>query len=72
MNRAPYLLQPAFCMMLAEGALEVMMQQSPVLDIALQSLQPGEYQDLVVAMAEQFAADYMAVLRTDAKPEFDA
>jgi len=59
------MMQMPFCMMLAEGALDVLHAKSHGLDKALRALGPDDYHELVVELAERFQGDYLYALKPD-------
>lgn len=71
------MLQDSFCMMLAEGALEILHERTPALAAALDELtpeppdyEPNEYHRLVCELADQFKSDYLLAVKPDPdKPE---
>lgn len=72
MAEPPLMLQDSFCMMLAEGALEVVAEFNPKLNKALEELspeppdyEPNEYHRLACALADQFKKDYLVAVKPD-------
>jgi len=59
------MLQDSFCMMLAEGALDLLHEKTPALDAALKELAGDRYHQLVCELATQFKSDYKLALEPD-------
>lgn len=70
--KLPLMLQDSFCMMLAEGALDVIAKFSPKLNEALEELspdppdyEPNRYHELCVELANSFKEDYLVAVKPD-------
>jgi len=63
--KPPLMLQDNFCQMLAEGALELLYEQTPKLREALDEFKDGDYGALCLALADQFKKDYREAVKPD-------
>ena len=59
------MLQDSFCQFLAEGALELLYERTPKLKEALSEISGPDFQDLCVALGEQFKQDYLEMVKPD-------